>query len=348
MVWASSTSIVSKVEDLHRKSHILTILDLKVGFQKEVGLVTRSGPEWPPYVVYARNANIDADTAPDGRVWLSRYGPKLVFHMRLDSGASNPNIYQHDLELLGVHTDDYPAQTITRFNTANGDALMRTYDLKVELVDGRNNSMVDPNDAIHPEFPPLLGAVVGVAMIENGKVYKQETDAMGILHGPGARLSSALPFYAAYSSSTPGNNMVLFGEDRNDVLGFAKMPPARRWLFGAQQDPRGIASHEFFGNPLVTFSHRDGTFVDQDVSKGVSTQTVHPGTIKQQVFINDPANRATGAPGVYQAPSPNYGMDDAAAPIPLFNDPYFAELQQKNPNIHTDPPPLVRSWNWID
>jgi hypothetical protein len=193
MVWASSTSIVSKVEDLHRKSHILTILDLKVGFQKEVGLVTRSGPEWPPYAVYGRNANIDADTAPDGRVWLSRYGPKLVFHMRLDSGASNPNIYQHDLELLGVHTDDYPAQTITRFNTANGDALMRTYDLKVELVDGRNNSMVDPNDAIHPEFPPLLGAVVGVAMIENGKVYKQETDAWEFFTVPGRGYPARCP-----------------------------------------------------------------------------------------------------------------------------------------------------------
>lgn len=62
----------------------------------------RFSEECPPNSVYARNENIAAAIAPDGRVWVYHEDPRLVFNTLLDSGAAMPSLYQHDLECLGV------------------------------------------------------------------------------------------------------------------------------------------------------------------------------------------------------------------------------------------------------
>lgn len=190
--------------------------------------------------------------------------------------------------------------------------------------------MVDELDSVHPKFRPFLGAVVAVSMIQNGNEYRQEADALGAVVGPGNRLSGSLPWCAAYSSSTPGNNVILFGEDRNDVLGFTKMPAAQRWILGAPQEPRGLDTHAFFGDPIVYFAHRNQTFVDQDVSKAVSTQTVNPATAEEQKAVHDPGKRLNGGPGIYAPPPTNYRMDGTADVIQptLYRNPYFNELRE--------------------
>lgn len=46
------------------------------------------------------------------------------------------------------------------------------------------------------------------------------------------RLSGNMPFVAPYVAITQSNNMILLGENRNDVHGGHKMPPHRRWMVG--------------------------------------------------------------------------------------------------------------------
>jgi len=199
-------------------------------------------------------------------------------------------LYQCDLECLGIHPDDYPAKTINNFYTANGIIANRCYELHVEVLDEKWSSLVDPDGPIHPQFPPKCGAVVPVAMVQNS-AYSADTDAGERSHdAAGDRLSSILPLLATYVSSTPGNN-ILFGEERNDVLGFAKMPPARRWIYGATQQPRGRETWSTLWDPLITFTHRNGKFIDRDLRKGVETATVYPGTAREHQEISDPGNR---------------------------------------------------------
>ena len=211
----------------------------------------------------------------------------MPYSTLLDSGATLPQLMASDLENLGVSLDSYPAQTILEFSTVAGLTETRCYELHVELLTERNESLVDADDPVHPQFSPNIGAILPVSMFGDGAVWSEDNATNNKV----SRLSGVLPFVAAYVSSAPGNSVMIFGEDRNDVLGHAKMPPARNHMKDRTPYMRDKAKWEFLGDPLITFTHLHGAFVDYDLQKGVSTATMYTGVEVEHSELTDPGNR---------------------------------------------------------
>lgn len=226
-------------------------------------------------------------TTPDGKVNCGGPGPRLVFNTMLDSGASYPSLYEQDFWALGIHPGYYGAQSVVRSATANGIVHSRCYELHVEIAGNPGTDIIDPQNPVNPIYPRYIGSLCPVMF----------DDASGLTGPPvtpdgvevNLRLSGLLPFLAAYSSTTPGRNMILFGENRNDVLGGHKFPAARRWMVGLNQDVESISHWDEFQDPMITFNHRNGTVVDQDIGPAVSTLTVNPGLgILERTIVTDP------------------------------------------------------------
>jgi len=209
----------------------------------------------------------------DGTVNCGVAGPKLQFRSLLDSGATYPSLYASDFRSLGVHPAFYPAQSLAVVMTAGGKVTERVYEMHVQLVDESGRSLVDLLDSVNPRFPAYLGGlspVLVVGLSDSPPINMEgEEDAI--------RLSGIMPFLAAYMSSTPSKNIILLGENRNDVLGAHKIPPVRRWMVGLSQDPCDMSQWTNFGDPTITFSHRKGLIIDQDISRGASKLTVNVG-----------------------------------------------------------------------
>lgn len=102
------------------------------------------------------------------------------------------------------------------------------------------------------------------------------------------RLSGIMRFVAPYVAITLSSNMVLLGENRNDVLGGHKMPPHRRWMVGLDQNPASREYWERFGGPTVSFKHRDGLVIDEDVGEAVTRLSVNDGSADGLVEVLDP------------------------------------------------------------
>ncbi len=208
--------------------------------------------------------------APGGMVNCGTPGPKMLYRSLLDSGATYPSLYPRDFRELGVYPHDYPAQSLTNLMTANGEVMEWVYELHVELTTENGRSLVDPSDPVNPDFPPYIGGLSPVIMISG--FDSPPLDVNGLEENN--RLSGIMPFLAAYVSSTPGKNIILFGENRNDVMGAHKTPPCRRWLVGLPQDPTDRAEWRNFGDPMIKFTHRKGLLIDEDTGPGASKMTV--------------------------------------------------------------------------
>lgn len=79
------------------------------------------------------------------------------------------------------------------------------------------------------------------------------------------RLSGMVPFLACYMSSAPTMNILMLGEDRNDVLGAHRMPGQMRWDISISSDtPADYHNWGNYGNPVIAFSHKDGKIMDTD------------------------------------------------------------------------------------
>lgn len=210
---------------------------------------------------------------PNGTVNCGPAGPKLTIRSLLDSGATYPTLYASDFRSLGVYPTFYPAQSLADILTANGRITERVYEMHVELVDENGQSLVDPLDPVNPLYPAYLGGLTPVLVIglDDSPPITMDGEEDGI------RLSGIMPFLAAYVSSTPSKNIMLLGEDRNDVLGAHKIPPVRRWMVGLPQDPCDRSQWINFGDPMITFSHRNGLIIDQDIAPGASKLTVNAG-----------------------------------------------------------------------
>ena len=215
-------------------------------------------------------------------VWCQWEGPKLFFQSLLDSGASYPSLYGKDLEALGIDRAHYGAQSVISAMTSNGVVDRRIYELHVEIGGNQGTPIIDPNNPVNPRYPRYIGGLSPVTLMageqqadENGQVYNE-------------RLSGVMPFCAPYVSSTPSKNTILFGEDRNDVLGAHKMPPTRRWMVGLDQLPASRDSWQNFQDPLIRFSHRGGLLVDEDLAPGKSKLTVNVGQANEKSILTDP------------------------------------------------------------
>lgn len=203
----------------------------------------------------------------------------MVFNSMLDSGATFPSLYENDLKSLGIAKDFYGAQSCAMHNTANGSVIWRRYEMHVQVEGNLGTPIVDPYNPVNPMFPPYVGGICPVSMIET-PTGGPEVDANGFEGN--ARLSGLMPFVAPYVSITPSSNTILLGEDRNDVLGGHKMPPHRRWMVGLDQSPKSREYWERWGNPTITFNHRNGHVVDEDIGQAKTRVTVSDGA--QEVF----------------------------------------------------------------
>lgn len=226
-------------------------------------------------------------TAPDGKVYCGEIGPRLIFRTILDSGAGYPSLYEQDLWALGIVPDYYGAQSVVRIVTANGMADRRVYEMHVEIAGNQGTVMVDPKNPVNPACPRYIGGLCPVGLYDVGGMTGPGVDANG--YEENHRLSGLLPFLAAYTSSTPGNNMILFGENRNDVVGAHKFPAARRWLMYTHQEMDDIAHWDQFRDPMITFSHRSGQVIDEDIGPAKSRVVVRPElTMDEHTILVDP------------------------------------------------------------
>ena len=196
---------------------------------------------------------------PQGRVDAGNPGPKLTFRSLLDSGATFPSLHTEDLVNLGIDANFYAAQSIQRMSTANGIIHSRIYEMLVCVLDDAGKHLVDPNNAMWPDFQKYLGGLCPVMESANPLMYDQNG-----IEVPN-RLSGLLPFLACYISSTPTRNMLFLGEDRNDVLGGHRMPGQRKWDIAMPNGPpAAVGQWNRYDDPKITFNHRQGAIMDED------------------------------------------------------------------------------------
>lgn len=97
----------------------------------------------------------------------------------------------------------------------------------VVVVDGNDGTpIIDFNNPIHRgPNQNLVGGIYLVCEIKSPRKPKRSQE--GVLEND--RLSGLVPLLSSYVQITPGNNCMLLGENRNDVIGHLKMPPLKRW-----------------------------------------------------------------------------------------------------------------------
>lgn len=233
-------------------------------------------------------------------------GARVFFQMHLDSGASLPTLYPHDLECLGIDPHVYPPQSTMRLSTANGIISTAVYEMRVDICRHNGESLVGDNP-VWPRERHEIGGIVIVGLLEASYISGARDsggltmDQVRAMKGRGKdvsdkamaerkrnknemRLSGLLPFQVCYSAGAPGMNL-WFGEDRRDVLGMDKMPGQRRLEWHkSPKFPSDRLDVDVDGCPVsVAFRHQLGPnkwVEDRDVMGyvGTSIMTVTDGS----------------------------------------------------------------------
>lgn len=214
-------------------------------------------------------------------VYCQNYGPRLLFKSLLDSGATYPSLFPDDFEALGVAPELYGAQSVITMETSNGTINSRIYEMHVEIAGNEGTPIIDPTNPLQPAFPHYIGGLSPVVLDDKIRPL-YENGELG-----GQRLSGVMPFLAPYLSITPGTRTVLMGEDRNDVLGAHKMPPQRRWLVDLDHHLVSREHWDKYDNPMITFRHRNGLVIDEDLAPGVAKFTVCVGQPDETYHVFD-------------------------------------------------------------
>ncbi|KAK4105707.1 hypothetical protein N658DRAFT_386000, partial [Parathielavia hyrcaniae] len=226
-------------------------------------------PHAPPRRSTATKTTIipQPNTSRPGTTVPDPDGPRIVWDMLLDSGATLPCLFEGDLRRLGINRHTYAAQSSRTIATADSVIESRVYELDVGVCgDGESQlpgsatgiasnsthfpspfspSLVSPH-SITPLSPPATDAVAEKPETENHS--KQSSDlsdslacTIPVVFFPGSssdfsadhhtpdRLSGILPFHICYWSSAPGNFKLWLGETRNDVVGAGRLPGIMRY-----------------------------------------------------------------------------------------------------------------------
>jgi len=114
------------------------------------------------------------------KVQCGEHGPRLSFRCLLDSGAILPSLHTLDLNNLGIKPVQYGAQSVIRIVNANGEKVVRVFELFVCVLDEDGKQLVDKNDTVYPHARYDLGSICPVAEIEGEVQYdEQERYACG-------------------------------------------------------------------------------------------------------------------------------------------------------------------------
>jgi hypothetical protein len=195
-----------------------------------------------PQSIPQPNTSRPGATAPDPD------GPRIVWEMLLDSGATLPTLFEADLPKLGIDRALYPAQSARTVNTADSMLYARVYELDVAVLGGdggvgggvekktrkgkekeaggkpdKEQKTTQQQLEIEPTPPTSTLPVLLFAGASSDLPSTTTTD-----HVPD-RLSGLLPFHICYLSGAPGTFKLWMGPDRRDVLGAGRLPGLMRY-----------------------------------------------------------------------------------------------------------------------
>ncbi|KAM0430511.1 hypothetical protein ACHAPT_005860 [Fusarium lateritium] len=280
--------------------------DITMGFRRVRGFHSRDGTVPGPapgaagkFLAYKTRVRGVPKPQPREDCWVEddEMAPRCFFLMQLDSGATNPCLYNTDLDIIGIDRKLYPPQTSIYVNTANSDARASVYEMRVDVCRHDGQSLVGDNP-VWPEERRELGGIVPVMVLvdgldndagpldhveiklrrDRGEDVSEAALAVRKKNPKDARLSGMLPFQVCYFAGAPGMD-IWFGEDRRDVLGADRMPGQRRWeRHKVKQLVRGSQLEPIEERPVVSFDHKmdHKRIVDSDVDgcPGASQITV--------------------------------------------------------------------------
>lgn len=255
-------------------------------YQKQSGFVMRLPNEGGEGDLKPLNASERSafQTDAHGRVNCGDLGPIYEMPSMLDSGASCASLYSSDLKELGIVKKHYSAQSYGSFNLANGAFLkQKIFELHVEVGGNEGTPIIDSKNPIVPGRL-AIGGIFPVVEIPQ-RIKSPFDEGSYIINN---RLSGIMPFLSSYLSIVPGSNIMLLGENRNDIIGHYKMPPFRVWDFHGSQEAHINPLFNYIDNPLLYFRHQAEQITEQDHTP-LAVQTTKDG----QTYMVFPQNGQT-------------------------------------------------------
>ena len=236
-------------------------------------------PNWDELKPLAPSESSAFQTDASGQVNCGEGGPIYSMSSMLDSGASLASLYTSDLKELGIVKKYYSAQSHGSFNLANGQFVkQKIFELYVEVDGNEGNPIIDPNDPIVPNRRAVGGIF---PVVEIPQRIKNPFDPESYIVNN--RLSGIMPFLSSYVSIVPGTNIMLLGENRNDIIGHYKMPPFQIWDPYGSSASRINPEFNYIENPSLYFEHPIQKISEQDHSRFAvkttkfgETYMVHP------------------------------------------------------------------------
>jgi hypothetical protein len=140
------------------------------------------------------------------KVQCGEHGQRLSFRCLFDSGATLPSLHTTDLYNPGIQPVQYGAQSVIRMVTANGEKVVRVFELFVCVLDEDGRQLVDKNDPVYPHAPYYLGSMCPVVEIEGEIQYDEQGREICL------RLSGMSPFVACCVASAPTRDGIHLGK----------------------------------------------------------------------------------------------------------------------------------------
>ncbi|AEO53357.1 hypothetical protein MYCTH_42394, partial [Thermothelomyces thermophilus ATCC 42464] len=115
---------------------------IRMGFRRRKANVSRGGVgegggggggKQPSSFFSARTIPQPSTSAP-GETVPDPDGPRIIYSVLLDSGATFPTLWESDLPALGIHPARYAAQSARRVHTADSTLVSRIYELDVSVM----------------------------------------------------------------------------------------------------------------------------------------------------------------------------------------------------------------------
>lgn len=240
-------------------------------------------PDWGQLKPLGPSERRAFQTDASGRVNCGEGGPIYEMSSMLDSGASCASLYSSDLKELGIVKKHYSAQSHGSFSLSNG-ALMKQkiFELYIEVGGNEGTPIIDPHNPIVPGRQVIGGIFPAVEIPEKIKnPYDEES------YITNHRLSGIMPYLSSYVSIVPGSNIILLGENRNDVIGHYKMPPFQVWDFFGSQVAQISPLFNYIENPVLHFQHQTEQITETDYTRS-AVQTTKDG---QTYLVNPPTGR---------------------------------------------------------
>ena len=217
-------------------------------------------PNWEDLQPLPPSERSAFQTDANGQVNCGAGGPLLSMSSMLDSGASCASLYTSDLQQLGVIKKHYSAQSYAKFSLSNGTNMkQRVFELYVEVDGNEGHKIIDPINPIVPNRR-VVGGIFPVFEIKD----KIEDPYYEGSYAVSNRLSGIMPFLSSYVSFVPGSNIMLLGENRNDIIGHYKMPPFRVWDCYGSQVAQINPLFSYIENPMLHFEHQIEQITESD------------------------------------------------------------------------------------